>query len=186
MTTKKIILVLSMIMLCSVMQAQFSKNISVGLVPYGGSLIDVNGFHNELYFGFNLDYEKRFVDKSGNGMFTNSGALTASTGLLFGDFNSSSTYVTASGQDSTVENQTKLSFFLNVGMEWILNAKSRVQFPLGMEMGLGLPPYFTGFSLTAKMKVFITNQLGVYVGARVTNFGILYYVNCGLVYTLGS
>lgn len=172
---KKITIVLALLFLCNGIYAQ-TKNISVGIVPYGGSLLE-----NDLNFGLNLDYEKRFFDNNAN-----SGAITVSTGLLFGSFDNTKTYVTDSGQDSTVKDQTKQSFFLNVGMEWILNSKSRFQFPLGMELGLGLPPYHSGFSVTAKMRVYITDKLGVYVGTRVTNFGILYYVNCGLVYTLGS
>lgn len=189
-------------MLCSVMQAQVVRNISLGFVPYGNSKAEESEYtinESKVHYGFTIDYERRFIDKSGNGMFTNSGALTVSVSFLSLD-NVTKHKATVGSVDNfrdtiyAIDETTKNAFSISVGMEWILNPKSRVQFPIGMELLLGSDTQYTlGFAGTAKMRFYITDNLGIFAGIRVPRIsGIFklyipsYYLNCGLVYTLGN
>lgn len=164
---KKITIVLALLFMCTGIYAQ-TKNISVGFVPYGHSY----EYGNCLKYGVTLDYERRFSDLSGN-----AGGLTLSGTYFYGNFP-----------------KDNHSFSFNVGMEWILNAKGRVQFPLGLEFGLGKPLEYSLVCATAKIRVYITDNLGVFAGSKITciskilteHFYGIISLNFGIVYTIGK
>lgn len=174
MNVKKIILALCLVLSTTGMYAQ-SRLISLGYIPYGsGPILRTNLRSADFNFGIALDYESRFKDINGPVPM----ALTASAQILSGKFD-----------EATYHNDTTLvgrftHFLFCVGMEYIANYSGRVQFPIGVELGIASPAQFTGLFGHASIRVYITDNLAIYAGTRVSIVST-YYLKAGLVYSLG-